>query len=164
MALHRNDVLALVLAGVFLCWVALLIAAIALYLTDHCELSATASGIWLATGTVGIAIFLLLGRRQRAKEIAESLERTQQRKQHGLGKEEDWALVSSSNWRVEWNGPNPVDRVDWVEDEQRELLPGDTVFKWSRAGTAECKSGYAIEREGRIVAKVINMVLHYRPA
>jgi hypothetical protein len=75
-------------------------------------------------------------------------------KREGLRKRQNYDIVVDAS---EWIPGHVL--TTWVEGEVHQLLPGDTVLKWGwRTGPLCGQGGYAIERNGRIVAEHLTWI------
>jgi hypothetical protein len=95
--------------------------------------------------------------REKPKFLWDELRKKARQKREGLRKRQDYDIVvDAPAWHPGFNN-SPWTR--WVEGEIRELLPGDTALKWGWQEGPLCgQGGYAIERNGRIVAECIRWV------
>jgi hypothetical protein len=78
-------------------------------------------------------------------------------KREGLRKRQNYDIVvNASQWKPGFNN-SPWTR--WVEGEIRQLVPSDTVLKYGWQKGPLCgRGGYAIERNGRIVAENLTWI------
>lgn len=94
----------------------------------------------------------LRGQILEAEEVA-------RRKREGLRKRDAEDTVVDTR---DWNPPKDGDILfgpHWVEGEVRELLPGDIVLKFAwQASPLFGRGGYALERNGKIVAEYYTWV------
>jgi hypothetical protein len=87
------------------------------------------------------------------REKKSELQEKARRKREGLRKRQDSDIVVES---LEWHPTFNYLLANWVEGEIRQLLPGDSVLQfWRQWGPLAGEGGYAIERNGRIVAEHI---------
>ena len=77
-------------------------------------------------------------------------------KREGLRKRQNYDIVvDASAWHRGFNHF----LTTWVEGEVHQLLRGDTVLKWGWQKGPLCgQGGYAIERNGRIVAEHLTWI------
>ena len=97
---------------------------------------------------------LLASRRRRFSEQAWALHKQQvktHRMSDGIRSRASYdSEVPHSEWNSQWNGSG----TDWVEGETQQLLQTDTLLKFGwQAGPLFGRGGYAIERNGKIVAE-----------
>jgi hypothetical protein len=87
------------------------------------------------------------------REKKSELQEKARRKRDGIRKRQDSDIVVES---LEWHPTFNYLLANWVEGEIRQLLPGDIVLQfWRQWGPLAGEGGYAIERNGRIVAEHI---------
>jgi len=87
------------------------------------------------------------------KELQERLE---ERKKNGIALRDDsYYPVEAECWGEGWNWRRDG-FVDWLEGVEKEPIDGDVVLKWgSRSSSGYGRGGFAIERGGLIVARVV---------
>ena len=111
---------------------------------------------------IGYAVHLF-NKRQRRLDIEryrrEEAERkrieTERRKREGIRRRADTdTVVAQSAWLTKYTAS-----ADWVDGVSRELRPSDTVLEFYRDDYYTDR-GFAIERDGMIVAEQINVRIH----
>jgi hypothetical protein len=87
------------------------------------------------------------------KCLWDELRERARRKHEGIRKRQNSDIVVDS---TEWYPRSNHLLTNWVEGEIHQLLPGDIVLQfWRQWGPLAGEGGYAIERNGRIVAEHI---------
>src|ERR1041385_8382367 len=97
----------------------------------------------------------------RAKAAVEARQRYEM--QYGLRKRDDYQTPDKQEPRTTWT-PLMTSRARWAHGQRKELLPGDLVFKFDKSWSGPIDFhggdlGYAIERDGRIVAEYVDPTL-----
>jgi len=88
------------------------------------------------------------------KSLRDELRKKARQKREGLRERQNYDIVVDAS---EWHPGHFLTK--WVEGEIRQLLPGDTVLKFEwQVGSLCGRGGYAIERDGRIVAEHITWI------
>ena len=102
--------------------------------------------------------FFILKNVSRNKKIKNQF--IQERKQHGImTKDGSFKIAATTDWQPHWNHRRNG-WVDWLEDTTPEMHSADTVYKWGRIRSSTAgRGGFAIERDGKIVAKVITWII-----
>jgi hypothetical protein len=105
---------------------------------------------WFGWAWLGVlAVIILKNRRER---LQEEHDRLLERKQNGLSfRDSSYKPANAAEWNQAWNWRRGVE-IDWLEDQVQELQSGDIVLSFSKGRGLACWAGYAIERNGKIIA------------